>query len=68
MRFYVGLFCMEVFLTVKEVAKILKYTEATIRKWIKSGVIPAMMIGKSKKSGYRIAEKDLESLKQRYSR
>ena len=41
--------------TVQEVADRLEVAEATVRQWIKSGVLRAIRIGK----GWRIADTDL---------
>lgn len=49
---------METFLSVKEIAKIFKITEITVRRWIKRGWLPAIKIGKM----YRIKSKDLDKL------
>ena len=42
-------------LTIPEVAKFLKLSEATIRRWIKSGKLPAFQIGRK----YRIRKSDI---------
>jgi excisionase family DNA binding protein len=42
--------------TVQELAERLEVAEATVRQWIKSGVLRAIDIGK----GWRIADTDLE--------
>lgn len=42
--------------TVQELAERLEVAEATVRRWIKSGELRAIDIGK----GWRIAESDLE--------
>jgi len=42
--------------TVQELADRLEVAEATVRQWIKSGVLRAIDIGK----GWRIADADLE--------
>lgn len=47
---------MEKLLTIKEVAKILRVSERTIFRYIKSGKLKASKIGH-----WRISEKDLES-------
>jgi len=57
----------EMFFTVKEIAEILKYKEATIRSWIRKKKINAFMIGDCRKAAYRISEKELERLKKEYS-
>ncbi len=46
----------EQYQTVKEVADLLKVSEATVRGWIKDGELRAFEIGK----GWRIADSDLE--------
>ena len=45
--------------TVDEAAAWLQVNEATIRRWIKRGELPAANLGK--KAGYRIAGSDLMS-------
>lgn len=49
---------MEKYLSTKEIAKIFKITEVTVRRWINRGWLPAIKIGKM----YRIKSKDLETL------
>lgn len=49
------------FLTVGEVAKGLEVHEQTVRRWIKSGQLPAYKPGGSPKAPWRIGEDDLES-------
>jgi len=46
--------------TVREVADLLKVSEATVRRWIKNGELRAIDIGK----GWRIAVSDLEAFLQ----
>jgi excisionase family DNA binding protein len=46
----------EQYLTVKEVADLLKVAENTVRGWVKSGELRAIDLGK----GWRIAEMDLQ--------
>jgi excisionase family DNA binding protein len=46
----------EQYLTVKEVADLLKVAENTVRGWVKSGELRAIDLGK----GWRIAEVDLQ--------
>jgi len=47
----------EQYQTVKEVAELLKVSEATVRRWIRDGELRAIEIGK----GWRIADSDLEA-------
>ena len=49
---------MERYLSTKDVAKIFKITEVTVRRWINRGWLPAIKIGKM----YRIKNKDLDKL------
>jgi excisionase family DNA binding protein len=51
------------FLTVKEVADLLKVGEATVRHWIKGGELRAFDVGRE----WRIAPGDLESFLQRHA-
>lgn len=47
---------MEEFLTTKDIASALKVTLLTVRRWITSGQLVAMDLGKE----YRIARSDFE--------
>jgi len=49
---------MDTYLSVKEIAKIFKITEVTVRRWIKRGWLQSIKIGKM----YRIKSKDLDKL------
>jgi len=42
-------------LTIKEAAKLLKYSEATLRSWVKKGKVPAFRVGRK----YRIRIRDI---------
>ncbi|MCF3593931.1 helix-turn-helix domain-containing protein [Rhodobacteraceae bacterium LMO-12] len=53
----------EQYQTVKEVADLLKVSEATVRGWIKNGELHAFEIGK----GWRIADSDLETFLSNHS-
>jgi excisionase family DNA binding protein len=44
------------YMTVKEVADLLKVAENTVRGWVKSGELRAIDLGK----GWRITERDLQ--------
>lgn len=46
------------FLTTRQVAELLKLSEATVRKWCREGRLPAVKLGKS----YRIRRSDLDRL------
>ncbi len=46
----------EPLLTTAEVAHLLKMTEATVRRWIRDGALPAIQIGRE----WRIAAADLD--------
>ena len=46
------------FLTIREVAHLLKLSEATIRKWCREGRLPALKLGKA----YRIRRSDIDRL------
>jgi len=48
------------FLSVKEVADLLKVGEATVRRWIKDGALRAINVGRE----WRIAPRDLEGFLQ----
>lgn len=45
-------------MTLREVAKELRVSEWTVRKWLKQGRLPGYRLGT--KAGWRIKEKDLE--------
>lgn len=49
---------MSQFLTVPEVADLLRVTPMTVRRWIKSGRLPASQIGRD----YRIQAGDVDAL------
>ncbi len=51
------------FLTVKEVADLLKVGEVTVRHWIKGGELRAIDVGRE----WRIAPRDLEHFLQRHA-
>jgi len=51
------------FLSVKDVAGLLKVGEAAVRAWIRSGDLRAVNVGRE----WRIAPKDLESFLQRHA-
>jgi len=51
------------FLTVKEVADLLKIGEVTVRHWIKGGELRAIDVGRE----WRIAPSDLEQFLQRHA-
>jgi excisionase family DNA binding protein len=46
-------------LTVQEVAAMLKVNEETVRRWIRSGELPVLDLG-GPKTGYRIRRADLD--------
>jgi excisionase family DNA binding protein len=46
-------------LTVDEVTRILKVHEETVRRWIRSGELPALLLG-SARGGYRVRQTDLD--------
>ena len=47
---------MEEYLTVKEIAKLLKVKEITVRRWILRGWLPAIRFGRE----FRVKKEDLE--------
>ena len=47
-------------LTVDEAAEIVGITPFSVRRWIRNGDLPSMLIG-SRKEGYRIRTSDLEA-------
>jgi excisionase family DNA binding protein len=46
-------------LTLKEVAKAMRVSESTVRRWIRDGSLPAFKIGK--RGQVRISKRDLET-------
>ena len=49
----------EEWLTVQEITGLLKVHEESVRRWIRSGELPAILLGSSK-GGYRIRRDDYE--------
>ena len=49
----------EELLTVADIVARLKVHEETVRKWIRSGALPAFLMGSSR-GGYRVRRSDLE--------
>lgn len=55
--FYIVLYsAMEKYYTTKEVSSLMKVQEVTVRRWIKSGKLPAIRFGRE----YRLKLNDLE--------
>jgi excisionase family DNA binding protein len=50
------------YLTVKQVADELSFTERAVHKWIKEGRIAALKIGRD----YRISEEDFQKFKEKH--
>ena len=48
-------------LTVAEVAELLKLNEQTVRRWIRTGRLPAVSLG-SRQAGYRVRRSDVDEL------
>jgi excisionase family DNA binding protein len=46
-------------LTVRDVAERLKVTKETVRRWVREGGLPALVLGK--KAGHRIRSTDLDA-------
>jgi len=46
-------------LTVEEVTRVLKVHEETVRRWIRSRELPALLLG-SARGGYRVRRADLD--------
>ncbi len=46
-------------LTVQEITQILKVHEESVRRWIRSGDLPAILLG-STKGGYRVRRSDFD--------
>lgn len=51
------------FLEVRDIAELLKTSEATVRNWIRSGDLCAVNLGRE----WRVAPRDLEEFLQRHS-
>ncbi len=49
--------------TVQDVVQELQVHEQTVRRWIKSGELPAYALGD--RAGYRVAREDLEAFMER---
>ncbi len=50
---------LEPLLTVQDVTRLLQVHEETVRRWIRTGELPAILLG-SAKGGYRISKNDYE--------
>lgn len=53
---YIVMYMKDEYLTTQEIAKLLKVHNLTVRRWINSGELLAVFLGK----GYRIRKKDLD--------
>ena len=52
-------------LTVHEIAQRLRVDATTVRRWIKSGVLPAITLpSRGKRQVYRIKQEDLDAILQ----
>ena len=51
-------------LTLKEVAKAMRVSESTVRRWVRDGSLPACKIGK--RGQVRISKIDLETFLERH--
>ncbi len=49
----------EQWLTVQDITRRLQVHEETVRRWIRSGELPAILLG-SAKGGYRVREADFD--------
>ncbi len=49
----------DTWLTVQDITQILKVHEESVRRWIRSGDLPAILLG-STKGGYRVRRSDLD--------
>ena len=49
----------EQWLTVQDITRRLQVHEETVRRWIRSGELPAILLG-SAKGGYRVREADYD--------
>ncbi|CCF85558.1 helix-turn-helix domain-containing protein [Nitrolancea hollandica] len=49
----------ETWYTIAEIVDMLKVHEQTVRRWIKTGELPAVALGR--KAGYRIRKRDLDA-------
>lgn len=45
--------------TVPEVADYFRVTEETVRRWIRAGELPALLLGE-RRAGYRIRQADID--------
>ena len=52
--------------TVEQVAETLQVNPETVRRWIRRGWLKARLLGKSTRSGYRIAAADLAEFMELY--
>ena len=51
---------MEDFLTVREVAQILRVSDSTIRNYIKQGLIKAIKLGNNRRATVRVPKSEVE--------
>jgi excisionase family DNA binding protein len=49
----------ETWYTIADIVEMLKVHEQTVRRWIKTGELPAVALGR--KAGYRIRKQDLDA-------
>jgi len=49
------------YLSVQDVAKLLRVHEETVRRWIYKGQIPAVRLGKNRRAPYRIKREDVDN-------
>jgi excisionase family DNA binding protein len=50
----------EQYLTLAEVAQRLRMSEATVRRWVRTGQLPAEKVGLAPSFRYRVARSELE--------
>ncbi len=52
-------------LTVEEIARELELHRETVRRWVRSGELPGIMLGR--RGGYRVKEADLDQFLQTFT-
>ena len=52
-------------LTVEEIARELELHRETVRRWVRSGELPGIMLGR--RGGYRVKEADLDQFLQKFT-
>jgi len=52
------------FLTIQEVAELLRISESTVRSYIRNGQLPCLKLGAGRSAAVRVRRKDIDELVQ----